>query len=182
MSEKDEVGRPGHVAPVRGDELHRDAPGTVATRPSEVKTTVDARGDDNDDEDELRRRLVSEYELALANVSNVVTAALAPSASRSRQARLREEVLRLTERLTRVAERPDEPIGDAVRFTKRFQGGDPFTYVAVRAPDGRWYVTGNVTKSFRWDDLLDFVTSAGDSLTTLDVVTGWRSLVKRDES
>jgi hypothetical protein len=129
-------------------------------------------------------RLSTEYERALDALRDVVARG-AEAASSSRRARLDAEVVKLTERLARVARRPDEPSGVApvVKFTKRFATrGTLYDYAGVRGSDGWWYLTSRdgapaQDRALTWDELLDFVYDRFGSEQTLRVGVEWQMLI-----
>jgi len=62
-----------------------------------------------------------------------------------------------------------------VIFEKTFGSRTHYHYAAISA-GGRWYLTGNITRSFSWEELLDFVDSA---TSTMMEAGSWVSL-RRD--
>lgn len=118
------------------------------------------------------------YQRGLGSVVEAVTSALPPGTSTSRRRRLESQVTALTDELARIAERPDEPTGDVVKFTKRYEAhGKRFSFAARKARDGYWYLTGSQTGRYSWDGLLDFVYDRYGSEKTLKVASGWTALV-----
>ena len=99
-----------------------------------------------------------DYEQALDALRDAVQRG-ASGASAARRARLDATVAALTEQLARVASRPDEPPEMVVRFTREWSKNERYEYVAIRADDGRWYLSGpqQTGKCYTWDELLDFV-------------------------
>lgn len=120
-----------------------------------------------------------DYERALDELRDAVQRG-AEGASASRRARLDAVVASLTEQLARVARRPDEPPEGVVAFAKQFRGRGPvYDYVASKASDGYWYLSGTAEtgKRYTWDALLDF---AGHEQLTAP--TGWRPLTEESSS
>ena len=101
----------------------------------------------------------------------------------SRKQRLQMQMSVLAEELVKLSERPDEPAGDVIRFTKKFRDTDRhYSYVARRSADTQlWYVSGRVNTNHKtWDELLDFVTvDDPEALTTLEVATRWKKMVTK---
>ena len=64
-----------------------------------------------------------------------------------------------------------------VIFTKTFGGGGSYDYAAI-STGGRWFLTGKTTRSFSWEELLDFVDSA---TSTMMEAGSWVSL-RRDHA
>jgi hypothetical protein len=69
-----------------------------------------------------------------------------------------ENLDKATARLAALENEPDEPKGGSiVRFDVQFlPDGTSYTYVALRAPDGKWYRTGSA-KPLSWSDLIGFM-------------------------
>lgn len=125
-----------------------------------------------------------EYARALQSVRDVVTK-MAINTSHGRRTRLENIVVSLTTRLAEVAQRPDEPDGDVVKFQKRFSGERRlYDFVGCRAANGSWYLSSRDTrhnKPLTWDELLDFVYDHNGSEKTLRVSTGWDYLIPRQD-
>jgi len=88
----------------------------------------------------------------------------ATTTSAGRQERLRKTVDDITKTLLDVARRPDEPIDvNVVTFSKKWHPDEPYTFAALKAGNGWWYLTGTETR-YSWEQLLDFI---GQNLPTL---------------
>lgn len=84
---------------------------------------------------------------------------------------------RVLERLDIFGE-DDFAVEDAIFFRKRFHNATSpsivYSFIAMKAPDGYWYLTGS-RESHRhksWDELVDFMTDAKD----IWVATAWTPL------
>lgn len=104
----------------------------------------------------------------------------AATASPGRCDYLLSRVDRLVDELCRIAQRRDEPAhGSVVRFSKTFPPNtnglsrQRYTYAAVRAHDGYWYITQStvtsVVKRYTWDELLTWLEDRYNSINTLRV-------------
>jgi len=130
--------------------------------------------------------LPDRYQRGLQDVNDAVLNALPSTASASRRERLAQAVVALTDQLTELAQRPDEPEGKlpVVTFRYRYARGDKvrFTFAAIKAGDGYWYITGRETRRYTWDSLLDFIYRDPQAPPTLKVASGWTRLVTDDVS
>lgn len=102
---------------------------------------------------------MNELQTKLERVADVVDkVAKEIGVSTGRADRLRRTVFQVLDQLQEVAERPDEPEYRFVRFTKTYPGEPDrsYVYVACRADNGYWYVSGS-EKRYGWDALLDFI-------------------------
>lgn len=49
-------------------------------------------------------------------------------------------------------------VGAALMFTKQFRGDtSTYTYIVLKAANGRWYPTGNRRPDMTWSELCDFL-------------------------
>jgi len=128
------------------------------------------------------RQYTREYEDALDRICDIVIAN-SEGKSASRRERLRQVVLSLTKSLVEIAQRPDEPDGDVVRFTKRFRGDSKlYDYVAVKA-GGHWYLSCRDRRNdqpLTWDELLDFAYDSYGSQLTLRVAEDWLPVFEKN--
>lgn len=71
----------------------------------------------------------------------------------------------------------NEPVpGSVVRFERRFRSGRSYSYAAVRAEDGFWYLTGvEEPRRLTWEHLKGFV---GDNELEVGVV--WERRNRRE--
>lgn len=103
---------------------------------------------------------VDELEAKLNRLADVVEKiAKEVGVSTGRANRLRRTVFQVLDQLQEIAERPDEPEYRFVTFKKVYRGEpdkSSYVYVACRADNGYWYVSGN-EKRYSWDALLDFI-------------------------
>lgn len=88
--------------------------------------------------------------------------------------RLRRQIERLELELERVESMPEDEylVGDVLMFERRFTpNGQPYTYVAVKAPNG-WYFSGrNNQEPKTWQQVCDIITS--ESVDHVWVCTEW---------
>lgn len=108
---------------------------------------------------DLRSATIDELQTNLDKVAATIEkVATKAGASESRIDRLRRTVFQVLDQLQEVAERPDEPEYRFVTFTKTYPGEPDrsYVYVACRADNGYWYVSGS-EKRYGWDALLDFI-------------------------
>ena len=96
---------------------------------------------------------------------------------------LETEIANMAETLATLKAWPKEPKATfdgppaVVIFTKTFGGGGSYNYAAI-STGGRWWITGKTTRSFSWEELLDFVDSAS---STMMEAGSWVSL-RRDHA
>lgn len=87
-------------------------------------------------------------------------------------------------RLALIMSLPDEPTTDdpdgalVLWFTRRFRhGGTQYTYAAVKAGDGLWYLTGGTSpQGLTWDRLSQWLWLDEGTITTVWVATDYAEL------
>lgn len=93
---------------------------------------------------------------------------------------LQDQLAQLADEVSTLITRPTEPTQDTIRFSKKFRDSERvYKYVARRAANGTWFVSGRVnTGNKTWDELLDFVeVDDPNALSTVEVATRWKALV-----
>jgi hypothetical protein len=91
---------------------------------------------------------------------------------------LRSQMAALAAEVVRIEALPKEPDAKVIRFRKCYRntganGNNWYSYAALKVGDA-WFVTGQVTASYTWDQLLVFI---GDEyLHTIRVAAGWQKL------
>lgn len=84
-------------------------------------------------------------------------------------AALERKLADVTMELAKLRDRAEEPeVGTIVRFTRKFGTPKAYDYAAIRADNGKWYITGGFTGAYTWDELLDFANG-----TDILYPTGW---------
>ena len=88
----------------------------------------------------------------------------------SRMRRIKDleiQISEMVETLAVLKTWPKEPVEDyaVITFSKTFGSSSnfPYHYAAIKA-GGRWWITGKVTRSFSWEELLDFIDSAAPTM------------------
>jgi hypothetical protein len=98
-----------------------------------------------------------------------------------RAAVLADQLGMLVEEIGHLSTRPKEPASDTIRFFKKFRDSErTYKYVARRAANGTWFVSGRVnTGNKTWDELLDFIeVDDPGALATVRVAVKWKDLVQ----
>lgn len=91
------------------------------------------------------------------------------------QERLERQMAQLELELYKVESLPadDYIVGDVLMFERRFPGnpGKPYTYIAIKTPNG-WYFSGKgAARSYPWEAVLDVITS--EQVDKVYVCTEW---------
>lgn len=96
---------------------------------------------------------------------------------------LADQLGKIAEEISSLADRPAEPASDVIRFTKKFRdSGRSYNYVARRTADRRaWFVSGRTNFGNKtWDELLDFIeVDDPNALATVEAATKWKALVTK---
>lgn len=71
----------------------------------------------------------------------------------------------------------EPPVGSVLSYTVTFSDGRSYTYVAYKAPDSRWYLTGKSTFPFSWCSVEEKIGN-----NPCHVVSGWIEIPLLPES
>lgn len=96
-----------------------------------------------------------------------------------------EEVTRRVEMIKKLGN-DEYPFGAVLTWTRRFGEDSEFTqskeytYAALKAGDGRWYVTGSGmsrTSGWKWHELVEWMFTGDNTIENLMVVTAWKPVL-----